>query len=65
MVYEGIINFINTIEVKVVDLEKEFDNFLDSVEGVPRMWHSNEQIEWGKDIAKHFYKLGLKAASTE
>ena len=44
-----------------VDLEKEFNNFLDSVEGVPRMWHSDEQIEWAKSIAKHFFELGLIA----
>lgn len=48
---------VDTLEV---DLEKEFNNFLDDVEGVPRMWHSNEQIEWGKDIAKHFFGLGLR-----
>jgi hypothetical protein len=45
--------------MKDVDLEKEFEWFLDEVEGVPRMWHSDEQIEWAKDIAKHFYELGL------
>ena len=48
-----------------VDLEKEFNNFLDNVEGVPRMWHSNEQIEWVKEIAKHFYELGLNARKEE
>jgi hypothetical protein len=42
-----------------VDLEKEFNDFLDNIEGVPRMWHSDEQIEWAKDIARHFYELGL------
>ncbi len=45
--------------MKDVDLEKEFEWFLDEVEDVPRMWHSDEQIEWAKDIAKHFYELGL------
>ena len=50
---------INTLEVKEVDLEEEYESFLDNVEGVPRMWHSDEQIEWGKDIAKHFFELGL------
>jgi hypothetical protein len=46
-------------DTQEVDLEKEFNNFLDNVEGMPRMWHSNEQIEWGKDIARHFLGLGL------
>ena len=57
-----ILNIIDTLEVKEVDLEKEFEWFLDEAEGVPRMWHSDEQIEWAKDIAKHFFELGLKVA---
>ena len=52
-------------EVKEVDLEKEFESFLDNIEGVPRMWHSDEQLEWAKDIAKHFFELGLKAQKGE
>lgn len=36
------------------DLEVEFNRFLDEVEGVPRMWHSEEQIEWAMDVARHF-----------
>ena len=58
-------DFINTLEVKGVDLEEEFNNFLDNIEGVPRMWHSDEQIEWGKDIARHFFELGLKLQKGE
>lgn len=38
----------------VGDLDNEFNRFLDDVEGMPRMWHSDEQLEWGKDIARHF-----------
>ena len=56
---------IDTLEVKEVDLEKEFESFLDNIEGVPRMWHSDEQIEWAKDIAKHFFELGLKTQKGE
>ena len=52
--------FLGTLEGKEVDLEKEFNSFLDDVEGMPRMWHSDEQIEWGKDIAKHFFNLGIQ-----
>ncbi len=36
------------------ELEKEFTRFLDDVEGSPRMWHSDEQMEWALDIARHF-----------
>ena len=53
------------LEVKEVDLEKEFESFLDNIEGVPRMWHSDEQIEWAKDIDRHFFELGLKAQKGE
>lgn len=63
--YNKVLSFLNTFEVKEVDLEKEFNNFLDNVEGMPRMFHSIEQIEWGKDIAKHFFELGLKAKKEE
>lgn len=55
----SLLYFLDTLEVKEVDLEKEFETFLDNIEGVPRMWHSDEQIEWAKDIAKHFFELGL------
>lgn len=62
---EKLLSFIDTLEVKEVDLEKEFESFLDNIEGVPRMWHSDEQIEWAKDIARHFFELGLKAQKGE
>lgn len=42
------------------ELEKEFNRFLDNIEGVPRMWHSEEQVNWAKDIAGHFTKWGAK-----
>ena len=53
------LDFLDILEVKEVDLEKELKSFLDNIEGVPRMWHSDEQIEWAKDIAKHFFELGM------
>jgi hypothetical protein len=52
-----IINFLDSIpkeEPASEDLEEEFNRFLDEEEGVPRMWHSDEQMEWAKDIAHHF-----------
>ncbi len=58
-------SLFDTLEVKEIDLDKEFEDFLDNVEGVPRMWHSDEQIEWAKDIAKHFFELGLKTQKGE
>lgn len=54
------ISLLDFIQVKEVNLEKEYESFLDNIDGAPRMWHSDEQIEWGKNIAKHFFELGLK-----
>lgn len=72
MYWGGVLSCLNeirtlcdTLEVKEVDLEKDFNDFLDNVEGMPPMWHSDEQIEWGKDIAKHFFELGIKAQKGE
>ena len=62
---EDVRNFIDNIGDKEVDLEEEFNDFLDNVEGVPPMWYSDEQIEWAKDIARHFYELGLQAQKEE
>ena len=60
-----ITSFIDTLEVKEADFEKEIEDYLDNVGGQPRMWHSDEQIEWAKDIARHFYGLGLKVRKEE
>ena len=50
------------LEVKEADLEKELNDFLDNIVGVPDIfWHYDKQIEWAEDIAKHFFELGLKA----
>ena len=46
--------FINTLEVKEVDLEKEAENFVQTGEFV-----KNENPVLA--IAKHFFELGLKA----
>ena len=57
--YENIISIINSLqkEQPEVELEKEFEDYLGNMEGQPRMWHPDEQIEWAKDIARHFYEL--------
>jgi hypothetical protein len=60
-ILDTVLSFIDTLKVKRVYLEKEFKDFLDNIEGVPHLRHSAEQIKWGKDIAKHFYELGLDA----
>ena len=54
-----LLSFLNTIEVKEVDLEKEYKDF---VEEDPVY---NELVNGivGKAIAKHFFELGLKASN--
>ena len=50
------LSFINTLEVKEVDLEKEIDKIDDAIPG------KREDIEY---IAKHFFELGIKAQKGE
>ena len=56
---ESIIDFIDTLEVKEVDLDKEIEKCL-------KQYH---MIAVGKEefepIAKHFFELGLKAQKGE
>ena len=58
-----IIWFLNTLEVKEVDLEKEIENYIYTLPysktGIPNGWKhswSREQID---KIAKYFFELGL------
>ena len=53
----NILSFLDTLEVKEVDLDKEIDNF----------WDKNyRKVECGvkdiKLIGEHFFELGLKVA---
>ena len=58
---EHFLSFIDTLEVKEVDLEKEYEEFVvdDPV--------YNKLVNGivGKAIAKHFFELGLKAQKGE
>jgi len=49
--------FIDTLEVKEVDLEKEYEEFVINDPVYNRL--TNYIV--GKAIAKHFFELGLKA----
>ncbi len=64
---KNILDIIDSLqqEQTEVDLEKEFNNFLDNIEGVPQMWHSDEQIVWAKSIAKHFFEFGIRTRKEE
>lgn len=63
--YLSILSFLDTIEVKEVDLEKELetlDSLLYDLDGVAvKGTTSYLTIEDVKHIAKHFFGLGLKA----
>ncbi len=59
--YKNTLSFINTLEIKEVDLEKEYKDF---VEEDP-VYNKLVNGIVGKAIAKHFYALGLKAQKGE
>ena len=65
---DGLANFLDTFEVKEVDLEKELDNWRHNhFHGRRDKEASGEYLERSSqlDIAKHFYGLGLKAQKGE
>lgn len=63
-----ILSFLDTIETKEVDLEKELDKYTTNnfwaLEGNSESPYLVEKDDMLK-IAKHFYKLGLKAQKGE
>ena len=72
----NLLSFIDTLEVKEVDLEKEIkesiiDEWCDEWSGDVGNWiryrrgTTSMTIEDVKDIAKHFFELGLKAQKGE
>lgn len=57
-----LIPFLDTLEVKEVDFEKALDNFYKQED-----WSPTDAIEYDthKDIARHFFELGLKTQKGE
>ena len=55
----AILSFLNTIDVRKVDLEKEYKDF---VEEDP-VYNKLVNGIVGKNIAKHFFELGLNASN--
>ena len=55
-----IIRFLDTIEVKEVDLEKEIELVKGDYEQVDVAWNNDFDF-----IAKHFFELGLKVQKGE
>ena len=57
-----VLSFIDTLEVKEVDLEKEIDNYIDTKE----VWEIQEApLTSIENAAIHFFELGLKAQKGE
>ena len=54
---KGLLSFIDALEVKEVDLEKEIALVKGDYEQVDVAWNSDFDF-----IAKHFFELGLKVA---
>lgn len=55
----AILSFINSLEVKEVDLEKELDSMI-----TPEL-KFHKALPSLFDVAKHFFELGLKAQKGE
>lgn len=62
--YKEILSFLDTLEVKEVDLEKEIDGYMTKKwEGIEEDKRFYDMMKNNlRDIAKHFFELGLKAA---
>lgn len=57
---KDILSFLDTLEVKELDLEKSISDWL--FEGLP---NDEEEIDYIKETAKHFFELGLKVQKGE
>ena len=62
VVLTKLLSFLNTLEVKEVDLEKEFYDFLDTLIGKDNGHLSEDELF---RIAEYFFELGLKAQRRE
>lgn len=56
--YKSILSFINTLEVKEVDLEEELSNYI-------KHYRNKETGYTMLGIAEHFFELGLKTKKGE
>lgn len=61
--YNSLLSFLNTLEVKDVNLEKYYHEFLQ------KEWFGNSHVRTISEMmaftAKHFFELGLKAQKGE
>jgi molecular chaperone GrpE (heat shock protein) len=57
-VYKSLLSFINTLGVKDVDFEKEFDDYTKDILAYDIQFEPFTHLH---NCAKHFFELGLKA----
>lgn len=55
-VYKSLLSFLDTLEVKEVDLEKEIELIKGDYKQIDVAWNNDFDF-----IARHFYELGLKS----
>lgn len=58
--YKIVLRFLDTLEMKEVDLEKELDRYTNSAEYV-----YNETRDSYFLVAKHFFELGIRSKATK
>ena len=71
--YRTILSFLNSLEVKEVDFERELSKYVS--QGIHRFfpnegndYYNIDSVEWQDyviDTAKHFFELGLKTQKRE
>ena len=60
LAYSDVISFLDTLEVREVDLEKELDFVKDAY-----YYFTSDERSSMKKVARHFFELGLKAQKGE
>ena len=59
---QEVLSFLNTLEVKEVDFEKEFDNYANGIMACDVQFQPFTHLY---NCAKYFYELGLKTQKEE
>ena len=61
--YETLLSFLDTLEVKEVDLDYDLNYIKDELDRVVKIYKPDGDFGWGTlyNVATHFFELGLKA----
>lgn len=64
--YKNVLSFLDTLEVKDVDLEKEIKDYFNNQPIITRSKGIDYQlIPSGEEIAKHFFELGIQQSKND